>query len=592
MQEIPRQRLNLASVLTRLAFASLACNLSCEQSCVGTPKPKPPISIPGEYVRDIDLSENAAKAVKKRVVESLLRGLKQNSRKLSGEHFSLGFTGSLTKLDRLKLIREGDLEWAEVLHSAEFTDQDRFLDNLFSYTQTLSQVKRASWRVFRSYLDIKELRVVQDAHFQVAGYLAATQETPEIRIELAGVMRLEARRKTKTKAWRIHQLEWTKGRYTHSQKPVFREVSAFLGLGFIESQENQENVQRMIDIRRLKTVGGLSVFDHNQDGFPDILATRFYKNARLFVNDQKGGFVSSPIKAIDQENAAAKFYLSVDLNNDKVPELISTHIFESENSMEAALYTQSKGVFKRKSSALKFRLDGIQRPNYESLVACDVNQDQRLDLIFLGYDHSESGFKNFNSVHSTDGLRNLLFINQGGLKFKEAGIEYGLTDTQYSFVSECFDFDHDGDVDLFIGNDYGENNYFENLGGGKFKEDLQHPLHRGRGFSMGFSMADYDNSGQYSISISNMYSHAGNRIIPLVKGLKPGTQELLKAFAAGNSLFERENNSWVERGMEKQISLAEWAWGNIFFDYDNDMDKDLYVANGFTSHRDPLAPDF
>ena len=197
-----------------------------------------------------------------------------------------------------------------------------------------------------------------------------------------------------------------------------------------------------------------------------------------------------------------------------------------------------------------------------------------------------------NFVKGTDGARNLLFLNHGDFKFSEEGRQRGLKDTSYSFVAECHDFDRDGDVDLFVGNDYGQNNLYQNDGKAYFHDDVTHPFHRGRGFSMGISMADFDNTGHYAVSLSNMYSHAGNRIVPLADNLSDEMRQILEGYAAGNSLFEQKDGSWQETAVRRQVEYAQWAWGNVFFDFDNDRDQDLYVVNGFTSHEDPKAPDF
>ncbi|MCH8331360.1 MAG: VCBS repeat-containing protein [Bacteroidetes bacterium] len=47
---------------------------------------------------------------------------------------------------------------------------------------------------------------------------------------------------------------------------------------------------------------------------------------------------------------------------------------------------------------------------------------------------------------------NLLYINQGDLTFKEQAEEYGINDSNYGNQSTFFDYDLDGDLDLFIGN--------------------------------------------------------------------------------------------------------------------------------------------
>ena len=189
-------------------------------------------------------------------------------------------------------------------------------------------------------------------------------------------------------------------------------------------------------------------------------------------------------------------------------------------------------------------------------------------------------------------MRNLLFINKGKLRFVEDAEARGIKGTKYSFVTDCFDFDEDGDVDLFVGNDYGRNDYYENLGKGRFRADDAHPFHLGSSFSMGISIADYDNTGSLAVSVSNMYSHAGNRIVPLAKGLTPQARKELLRVAAGNSLYEREDGRWSDQSKLMGVDNSDWAWGNIFFDVDNDADKDLYVATGYTSNTDPHLPDF
>jgi hypothetical protein len=69
-------------------------------------------------------------------------------------------------------------------------------------------------------------------------------------------------------------------------------------------------------------------------------------------------------------------------------------------------------------------------------------------------------------------------------------------------------------------------------------------------------------------------------------------KETLSKLAAGNTLYSLSDGHFTEHAKKTGVDLADWAWGNIFFDFDNDGDKDLYVVNGYTTHRDQKAPDF
>ena len=77
-----------------------------------------------------------------------------------------------------------------------------------------------------------------------------------------------------------------------------------------------------------------------------------------------------------------------------------------------------------------------------------------------------------------------------------------------------------------------------------------------------------------------------------MKDLTPQMHEVVLGYAAGNALYEPTADSYEDNAKSKGVNVAEWAWGSTFADLDNDGDKDLFVANGFTTHRDPDAPDF
>ncbi len=144
----------------------------------------------------------------------------------------------------------------------------------------------------------------------------------------------------------------------------------------------------------------------------------------------------------------------------------------------------------------------------------DINGDGWLD-IYVCY----SGDVNAKA------RTNQLFINNGNLTFTEKAKEYGVDDTGHSTHAVFFDFDRDGDLDLYVLNhnvkqfrnfdaayvkklvdpDAGDRLY-ENVNG-KFKEITQkagiksNPL----GYGLGINVSDFNNDGWPDIYVSNDY---------------------------------------------------------------------------------------
>ena len=78
----------------------------------------------------------------------------------------------------------------------------------------------------------------------------------------------------------------------------------------------------------------------------------------------------------------------------------------------------------------------------------------------------------------------------------------------------------------------------------------------------------------------------------LAESVSEKTRALLKVAAQGNQLFTMKSGGWQDDGVALGVNEAGWAWGSSFVDIDNDGDKEIFVTNGNTSHRDPDAPDF
>ena len=128
----------------------------------------------------------------------------------------------------------------------------------------------------------------------------------------------------------------------------------------------------------------------------------------------------------------------------------------------------------------------------------------------------------------------------------------------------CADYDNDGDTDIYVANDDEPNFLFQNNGKGKFTEvGLMAGVAYGFGgdeqSSMGIGCGDYDNNGWLDFYVTG-FQH---ELALLYKNLGDGSfEDATRLTGAGSGTFQYVN------------------WGNDFVDFDNDSDRDLFVACG------------
>ena len=545
---------------------------------------------PAQFVMDMNESEETFDVANPSVKKTFMKGLKERDWALAGSGLAGDFLGRFPEPgagtvvpDATMRIRKYGGEGLADLGAGGF------LAVLREYVGGWAVVERTTWRPFEFLLEPSRKAAYVGLHFEVGGRKADGN-----RADLAAT--LEGRLVTADgKTWKIQRLALVEGSFIDSPRPPWNDISDETGFSLNESEANRKLRLAMIDDRGITNSGGLTVADFNHDGFWDVLANVYQGEVVLFLNDGRGGFVPGEPPVRVPADVGYTF-LCADLDNDGVEEFVSGQIFGYRNGKAwAGLYVQRAGKWEALPGVLEFDVpEGVRDIAVMGIVPADVDRDGNLDLFFCCYGNRDSKGSEFNRIDARDGADNYLFMNHGGLKFTEESDRRGITGTQYTYVAKWWDFDFDGDLDLFEGNDFGPNHLWVNDGKGHFADAKDHIFDAGSNYTMGITIADWENDGTWGMYISNMYSHAGNRILPLAGGLSADMRALVLSIAQGNQFYECDPGTrrWSETGIARRVNWADWSWGSAFFDIDNDGDRDLYVVNGFTTNQDAQAPDY
>ncbi len=509
------------------------------------------MEVPADFERDVARSEQAmaehAKPAARALCAALVKG------RLEGLPFAPGFRGRLSPSATETEQRE-----------TSATDAAGFRSAAEAYAAGFRPLQRCGLGVqgFRQHDGGAWVDLVYEAAGQVEG--RATVHKGRWRATLDSEWR-----------WLRIDASW---KARSSPLPPFAEVGAQVGVVLPRDAVGEAALGGLRDAAVLDTIGGLAVRDHDADGAPDLLAWNRRRFMRLYRNDGVGGFTARDL--LPPEHVGL-FQLFVDLDGDGADELLSTEVLGCAAGVATLGLYDAAG---QRRAALDFEAPCVAAvdPRLEHATAGDIDGDGDLDLFIAAY-AADSQRGNFSRYDSQDGLRNLLFVNQGGLRFTEEGRARGLIGTRLSYVGELFDLDGDADLDLFVANDFGPNEVYLNEAG-RFTATQRPPL-TDHLASMGITVADLDADGRLDLYVSNMDSKAGRRIVDLTTGLAPTTIEALKGFAAGNTFYSGATGFTVESASELGFDRASWAWGQAAFDLENDGDLDLYVVNGFTSHR-------
>lgn len=339
--------------------------------------------------------------------------------------------------------------------------------------------------------------------------------------------------------------------------------------------------------------GGVASGDFNQDGLVDLFFTSNMNSNKLFLNEGNLKFKDvteeSKMKGLEGWTSGTSI---VDINNDG---LLDIYVCQVSNYRSLKGHNQlyvnqgiENGIPTFKDEAAKYGLDFQGFGTQASFFDYDLDGD--LDVYLLNHSLHQNGTfgrrKTFSESHPTAGDR--LFKNENG-NFIDATAEAGIFSTVigYGLGIATGDINLDGYPDIYIGNDFHENDYlYINQKDGTFEEVLADQINHTSRFSMGVDMADINNDGFNEIFSLDMLP-ADPVILKSSLGEDGLNEYNFKIghgyhhqFARNNLQFNNGDGSFSEIAMFADVYASDWSWGTLFLDFDHDGYRDIFISNG------------
>jgi enediyne biosynthesis protein E4 len=326
---------------------------------------------------------------------------------------------------------------------------------------------------------------------------------------------------------------------------------------------------------------GACIFDYNGDGLMDI----YFVNGRWQkgVNDNRGRDLRDKyFNALYRNNGDGTFTdvaAGAGVLGKEMAFGASAEDFDGDGDLDLYVLNYGPNEFFRNNSDGTFTdisaQTGLADARWSLSAAwLDYNNDGRPDVFVCNYlEYDEGKFRAFYAASghpgplSYKGQPDALYRNNGDGTFTDVAREAGVFNAEGRGMSTmAADLNNDGFLDIYVSNDAGANDYFENTGKGTFVN---------KGLELGLAF------GEFGQGVSSMG--------PIVGDVdRNGLPDLFIPDMSYSSLLVNEGRFFEDWTTRTKLALAcgqYTGWGAAMFDYDNDGYLDLFIANGHALHE-------
>jgi hypothetical protein len=348
---------------------------------------------------------------------------------------------------------------------------------------------------------------------------------------------------------------------------------------------------------------GVGVGDFNNDGLIDVFFSSNQGDNKIYLNESGMKFKDVTKEAkIPQDGGWSTGVSVVDINNDGLLDIYVCRVgnyetLKSKNQFLVCKGKDANGIPFYEDEAAKMGLDFSGFSTQAAFFDYDLDGD--LDFFLMNHSLRFNGTFNERSsyINTFDTLAaDYLFRNESPLggnkeevKFVDVSSISGINRSiiGYGLGLSVADINLDGYPDMYIGNDFHENDYlYINQKNGTFKDELESSMMHTSHFSMGTDVADITNDGFPEIISMDMMPED-----PYILKRSLGEDEYnifhfkiengyYPQFARNALQLNRENGLFSDIGFYSNVFATDWSWAALWTDFDNDGWKDLFISNG------------
>jgi hypothetical protein len=360
----------------------------------------------------------------------------------------------------------------------------------------------------------------------------------------------------------------------------------------------ETNALNVLDYLYYYNGGGVALGDINNDGLLDIYLSGNQVKNQLFIN--KGNLKFEDITKKAKVAGGSSWNTGAvmgDVNGDGLLDIYVCAVVGINGFYGFNELFINNGDETFTESAAKYKLDF---DSYSSSAAfLDYDLDGDLDIYLLNHAiHTQNSFgkaalRNKRNYQTGDKL----LRNDGGVftdVSERAGIFGGING--YGLGLAVADFNQDGYPDLYVGNDFHEDDYYYiNNTDGTFSEKLKTYFGHTSRFSMGNDVADINHDGLPDIISLDMLPE--NEII-LKKSQGDDNIQIQKMktqkfgyhyqFTRNMLYINQPESGYLETALLSGVAATDWSWSSLFADFNQDGEQDLFISNGITKRPNDL----